>query len=229
MQVLSILMAIITFFGGLFGSLGHIVLPGARPNRVVENPAEVIAIYQEIAAANSGIELRESRRITEYPAIPGFDNTAIRTAIDLAFLLSNTTHNGMPGNPAAIVPADLQSARAEFFNNGRTVVITLVPHPQTDGFDGQANAGPVGRTIGVMGAQVQGILGALSGFGLPLNVLNNVVRVHYQNPQVTIRADANSGRIISADFSYNLLLELPVPLLPNLRIGADYSISTSLF
>jgi len=226
--VISIITAIFTFIAGLFTTLPHIVLPWAQPGTVIEDRAEVLAIYRDIAAKNTDTELVQSLRITEYPNIPGANSIAVQTAIDLAFGLADGVQRGLPGNPASIVPNDLKSARAEYFNNGRTVVITLVPNEQTDGFDGQANAGPVGRTVGVMGSQAQGVLNALSGFGLPLNLLSSVLRLHYQNPSVVVRADARTGAVISADYNYTFVMELPLPLIPNLRIGASYSVSKGL-
>ena len=229
MQIItSIIMAIIAFISGLFTTLPHVVLPWSQPTTVVEDRAEVLAIYRDIAAKNTDTELTQSMRITEYPSIPGSSSVAVQTAIDLAFGLTDSVQRGLPGSPANILPADLKSARAEYYNSGRTVVITLVPNEQTDGFDGQANAGPVGRTIGVMGSAVQGPLNTLSGFGLPLNVLSSVLRLHYRNPSVVVRADARTGEVISADYSYTFVMELPLPLIPNLRVGASYSVSKGL-
>jgi len=230
--LLSIILAIVTFFsgiGGAFSSPGNIIWPWSRPGEVVTDRAAVIAIYREIAAQNPNIELRENIRITDYPSIPLVPMGTVRTAVNLAFAFSNTTRDGMPGNPAAIAVGDLRLARAEYFNNGRTVVITLEPNAQTDGFNGQANAGPVGRTIGVLGTQVQGILGVLAGLpglGLGADVMSTLVRVRYVNPTVTIRADTRTGRILSAEYSYDFVLEIPLPLVPNFRIGASYRLST---
>jgi len=228
-SIIAIVMTIVA----LFSNWGHIIWPWSSPSNVVTDPAQVLAIYRNIAAANTDLDLRRVMNVTEYPAMVPNN---LRHLIDMALLADGDNTTGLPGSPNAITPADLVSARAETFNRGRTLVVTLTPRPQVDGITGAANQGSVGRTIGVLGAQVTDVLNTIFS-GIPvlgpvIGVLGTAaVQVRYENPTVRLRVDANSLRIISADFSYDMTIVVPLleilPLLGDFRLAATYRRTTN--
>lgn len=222
-------MAFFTTILNLFGALPHTILPGASPSSSTESKTEVIAIYQGLAAANSDTEFTKAFRITEYPSIAGTTSNALKTAIDLAFALADETLTGLPGAPAQITAGDLDSAKAEYYNSGRTLLLTMTPKTQTADFNGKSNEGSVGHTIGVLGADIQKPLEAIAGLGLGfgLSQMSNVIKVTYSEPSVSLKVNANSGKIITAEYSYKLLIEIPL-VLATLRIAGEYSLTKSL-
>ncbi|MCL2446150.1 MAG: hypothetical protein FWD06_05235 [Oscillospiraceae bacterium] len=227
-SIIAIVMAIVS----LFSNWGHMIMPWSRPTNVVTDPAQVLAIYRNIANANQNLDLRRVMNVTEYPAIVPAN---LRQIIDMALLVDGDNSTGLPGNPAAITPADLASARAETHNNGRTLVVTLVPRAQVDGITGASNEGSVGRTIGVLGAQVTDILNVIFN-GIPvlgpvIGALGTAaVQVRYENPRVQLRVDAQTLEIVSADFSYDMAIVVPLVefFTSDFRIAATYRRTTNL-
>jgi len=230
--MLQSIIAIVMSIFALFSNWGHIIWPWSRPTDVITDRAQVLAIYRQVANANQNLDLRRVMNVTEYPS---FIPNNWRHVIDMALLMDGDNNTGLPGNPAAITANDLVSARSETHNNGRTRVITLVPRDQTDGPTGAANNGSVGRTIGVLGADVTEVLNSIFN-GIPLlgpmiGALGTLaVQVRYTNPRIELRVNTADNSIISADFSYDMLIVVPLlELLPfgDMRIGATYRRTTS--
>jgi|GEM_PF-2190103 len=222
-SIIAIVMTIIS----LFSNWGHIIWPWSTARDVTTDRAQVIAIYRQIATANSDLDLRRVMNVTAYPT---FIPNNMRQIIDMALLVDGDNILGFPGNPAAITANDLVSARSATYNSGRTLVVSMTPRNQTDGPTGAANNGPVGRTIGVLGADVTEVLNSIFN-GIPLlgpmiGVLGTLaVQVQYTNPSIELRVNAQTLEVISADFTYDM--EIVVPLLAILGLGNDMRIAAT--
>ena len=104
--------AIISFFTALFlmttsffTALPHtFMLDSQTPEQTITDVEEVLALYQEYAAKNEGIKLRYGKT-----------------------LFVGTVMEGMPGNLDLLTADDLVSAKAEYYRDGKTLVIYLDP------------------------------------------------------------------------------------------------------
>ena len=178
--------AIVSFFTALFlmatsffTALPHTFrLDSRTPERTVTSVEEVLSLYQEIAAKNKDIKLRSG-----------------------SALFVGAVEQGMPGDPAAITANDLADARAEYYRDGMTLVLTLVPqldeHPKE---------------------VIERI------FGFPLDALLTTYMVEYGQAYASIVVDVKSGKIVAADYSFVIV----TPISDTLQLVLETTFITKL-
>ncbi len=119
----------------------------------------------------------------------------------LVFALKNseTEFDGITGKADAIVPEDIQSAKA--YRSGNHTVVEMKLKEQIDGPHGDRYGGTVGHSISVLG-DISAVSEAL-GDTLFIDFDNAKLTLRYTNPTVKVRIN-NKGIIEKGTWSYTI-------------------------
>ena len=201
-RVTAIFAALFLMATSFFVSLPHTAfLNWQTPERTVTDTAEVLALYSEAAKNNSDIQLR-LKSTPDYSAQDFFERTQANILFYLLLpehLLAGAVTYGLPGNPSAIRASDLRSAKAEYYRNGRILVITLEPKLEKFDNTSQTPAPILKRTMGEI----------ISGMDLAVGLVGlNAYRGEVKQSRIEIVVNTQSGKIVAADFSSYVKLEI---------------------
>jgi len=204
---LALFTSFFMMFGAFFTGLPHAIKSWDKPTQTITEPAKVLALYKDIAAKNGNTELRERMQASdliygrESPLYSLMENWA-RAGM---FFINpqRKVIKGVPGSPGKLTVADLASAKAEYFNNGKTVVITLKLKDQLDSSGGSSSNRAVANGIGSISQQSFESL-KIQVARLGYTMKNATVK--YQNASIVVHADAASGKIAKANFAYNAVV-----------------------
>jgi len=190
---------------GFFAGLPNTVV--GKPTQTVTDSAKVLALYKDIAAKNTNTQFRE--RIAAGDLVDGRDDVFARVAKNWAkagmFFINPRffeVTRGLPGNPNALTTGDIRNAKAEYYNNGKTVVISFTLPEQVDRSDGGSNNQSVARAIGSISKEE---FASLKVQVARLGFTMKSATITYKNASVMIRADVASGKIVKANIVYTAL------------------------
>lgn len=112
---------------------------------------------------------------------------------------SETEFDGITGNAEAIVPEDIQSAKA--YKSGNYTVVEMKLKEQVDGPHGDRYSGTVGHSISVLG-DISAVSEALSD-KLFIDFDNATLTLRYTNPTVKVKIN-DKGIIEKGTWSYTI-------------------------
>jgi len=198
--ITSFFLMITSFFGGLGNSTM------GSPSQTVTDSAKVLALYKDIAAKNTNTQFRQ--RLSAGDLVDGRNDlfaVIAKTWAKAGMFFINPRFSevtkGLPGTPSALTAADIRNAKAEYYGNGKTVVITFTLPEQVD------RPGSVGGSVTrAMGNSIsQDEFASLKVQVARLGFTLKSASVTYKNAKVMIRADVATGKIVKADISYTAL------------------------
>jgi len=204
-SISNIIVSLSIMITGFFGGLGNAVFSWDEPETTVTDPAKVVAVYKEIAAKNADTRFRERvdfDLLAEDSEMNWFQKAI---AWPVLYLINPNISYGIEGDSVCgayqnLKASDLKSAKADYYKNGKTVIITMELKDQTDYLDGKSTGSAVTsamhntslRTFNSVPEQ-----NARAGF-----TLKNA-EARYENARVEIRADVASGKIVAAKYTYH--------------------------
>lgn len=156
--------------------------------------AEVLAFYKLAAAKNDAKQYTKTLNLLSLDGGEGkvakyvnvFEPIARKAASK-----NTVTGDPLPGKYAAIREADWKSASA--VSDGNYTTIRVAVAPQTDGANGKAFEGPVGRSMTVL----DGVDQAINEMpGVSADFENGEVKIEYQNPTITVKVDNRTGKFV---------------------------------
>jgi len=200
-RLTAIFAALFLMASSFFVALPHTAFLGWQtPERTITDTAEVLALYREAAKNNSDIQLR-LKSTPDYSSLGFIERTQASILYYLLLpehLLAGAVIYGLPGNPSAIRAGDLRSAKAEYYRNGRTLLITLEPRLEKFSNTSQTPAPILKRTMGDL----------IGGLDLAAGLVgSNAYRGEVQQSRIKIVINTQSGKIVAADFSSYIYIE----------------------
>ena len=155
---------------------------------------EVLAFYKLAAAKN---DVKQYTKTLDLVSLDGGEGKVAKYVnvfepIARKAVAKNTvTGDPLPGKYASIRPEDWKSASA--VSDGTTTTIRVQVMPQTDGANGKAFEGPVGRSMTVLDGVDQAVNEMT---GVSADFENGEVRIDYQNPTITVKVDNRTGKFV---------------------------------
>lgn len=213
--------------GGFFTAIPYTVNFWDNPTETITDTAQVLALYKDIAKKNTDTQLRE--KIVADDLIDGRESLAysfIQAWAKAGMFFINPqfyqVRTGVPGNPQSLKASDIVSATAEYYHKGKTVEITLVLKDQVDKSNAKSNNSAVLNGIGSISAE------SFTSLQVQVARLGYTMKdatATYTEASITIRADAATGEIVKANYSYHAVVsanrnEVDVPF----QQSFDYSV-----
>ena len=156
--------------------------------------AEVLAFYKLAAAKNDSKQYTKTLNLLSLDGGEGKVAKYVNVFEPIArkAVAKNTvTGDPLPGKYAAIRETDWKSASA--VSDGNYTTIRVAVAPQTDGANGKAFEGPVGRSMTVL----DGVDQAINEMpGVSADFENGEVKIEYQNPTITVKVDNRTGKFV---------------------------------
>lgn len=166
--------------------------------------AAVIKFYQAAAAKMGGKEKQQKLslkgKITGDGVVAKLVSLA-GGAVNNALSSNSSSSKGVPGAYDKLTASDLVSASAK--SDGKTTTINMTAKEQTDSAKSTWDKGPVGHAIGVLGDVDQAIK-ELEKQKVIVDYSGGVIKLTYKNPKLTAKIDNNTGKIVSATWSYDV-------------------------
>lgn len=166
--------------------------------------AAVIKFYQAAAAKMGGKEKQQKLslkgKITGDGVVANLVSLA-SGAVNNALSSNSSSSKGVPGAYDKLTASDLVSASAK--SDGKTTTINMTAKEQTDSAKSTWDKGPVGHAIGVLGDVDQAIK-ELEKQKVVVDYSGGVIKLTYKNPKLTAKIDNNTGKIVSATWSYDV-------------------------
>lgn len=166
--------------------------------------AEIIKFYQAAAAKMGGKEKQQKLslkgKITGDGVVANLVSLA-SGAVNNALSSNSSSSKGVPGAYDKLTASDLVSASAK--SDGKTTTINMTAKEQTDSAKSTWDKGPVGHAIGVLGDVDQAIK-ELEKQKVVVDYSGGVIKLTYKNPKLTAKIDNNTGKIVSATWSYDV-------------------------
>lgn len=203
---LAIISAMIMFFKSLperiFGKETTTVTETTKLDGTAAfgNTDEILVCYNAAVSKTSGGTVPKGKSIGRIRGKVTVGNIAVEKVLNSladGSAFSESVTDYIPGN-AAITADDVISATAT--TNGTLTEIELVIKGQTDEFNADAAAGPVGRAIGTMGS----INGALEALGATVVSGAENASLEYKNVRVYCLIDNDNGKIVKGEWSYDV-------------------------
>lgn len=163
---------------------------------------EVLAFYKLVAAKNKD---KPYNKKLDLISIDGGEGRIIPRAVAVfepvakkAIAKNSVTDDPMPGDYQNIRPTDWE--KAEAVNDGTYTTIKVRVKTQTDGADGSAFEGPVGRTMTVL----DGIQTAMDELpGVSADFEHGRVEIEYQNPSMTVKIRNSTGEFVKGGCTWS--------------------------
>jgi len=197
----SFFLMITSFFGGLGNSTM------GSPTETITDPAKVLAIYKDLAAKNTDTKFLQ--KIAAGDLVDGRSDlfaVIAKTWAKAGMFFINPRFSevtrGLPGTPSALTAGDIRNAKAEYYGNRKTVVITFTLPEQVDSSGGSSNNRSVARAIGSISTEE---FASLKVQVARLGFTMKSATVSYRNGSVMVRADVASGKIVKANITYTAL------------------------
>ena len=207
LNVAALFTSLFLMISGFFAGLPHAILVWDKPTEAVTDTVKVLNLYKEIAAKNTSTRFREN--IATGNLVDGrndfiarFMDTWAKAAMVVVDTRTRKVVTGVQGNLKALSAADIRNARAEYYHGGKTVVITFDVPEQVDKM-GAAGNQCVERAIG--GTFSTDAINSMKVRMAQLGYTLKSAQVAYRNASVMIRADVASGKIVAADYSYQIV------------------------
>ncbi len=163
--------------------------------------AEVMEYYKLAAAKNQNLKFKKTLTLVSLNGgegkVAGYVETfepIAKKAIDKNI----TDDEPLPGDYKALRPEDWQSAEA--VSDGTYTTIRVRVKPQTDGPNGKAFDGPVGRSMTVLPG-VQTAVDEMVGVSADFD--NGDVSLEYQNPEIVVKVDNRTGAFVQGACSWS--------------------------
>lgn len=203
MQFLSIFTALFMAISSFFAGIPYAVRSWDKPGETITDPVKVLALYKDVAAKNKDTQFREKIKADELIVgrnDPAMNAIAAAARVGMFFINPqfSKTYKGVPGKPNSISVADIKSAKAEYFHNGKTLVINIVLKEQIDKTNGKSNNQAVATAIGSITTEE---FASLKVQVARLGYTMKEASVKY-NGSIMVRADAKTGKIVAANFTY---------------------------
>lgn len=155
---------------------------------------EVLAFYKLAAAKN---DVKQYTKTLDLISLDGGEGkvasyvNVFEPIAKKAVAKNTVTDDPLPGKYTRIRPEDWKSASA--VSDGKTTTIRVQVAPQTDGANGKAFEGSVGRSMTVL----DGVDQAVNEMpGVSADFENGNVEIEYLNPSVTVKVDNRTGKFI---------------------------------
>ncbi|MDR1733428.1 MAG: hypothetical protein LBR73_00880 [Oscillospiraceae bacterium] len=197
-----------TLFGGF--------IPFAFANQTIEDIPQVLAIYQDIAAKNTDtrFSVENSKPVVEFSGT-NWNNTMSVTATMIlkAFVKGGVkeqeTIAGVPGLPAQILASDIAYAKAVYYDNGKEVVLTIVPKDvrDTTGDDLHTFA-TMSKAITKRDVTPETMVTNLKALNADLEItkaVNKNTGYLLGGPYILVRADTATGKITNARYQMGII------------------------
>lgn len=200
--------AMFMMIGAFFGGLSNAILVWDKPTQTITNTAQVLTLYKTYAAKNTETEFRE--RLDSDDLVDGrtdlfsrFINAWAQAAIHIINPRVAEVVKGVPGTPKDLKAGDITAAKAEYYHNGKTLVITLRLLEQVDTYNGKSSSQAVTRGLGnISDMSFNSVKVQVARLGYTLKSAT----MTYSNASITIRVDVESGKIVKADYSYHAVI-----------------------
>lgn len=197
----SMFLAVSAFFAGL----PHAIYAWDKPGQTVTDTAAVLALYKDVAGKNTETRFRE--KLNYGDLVDGRTDFLAQYAaawarVGMFFINPNfyKVADGMPGDPASLKTSDLLNARAEYYHDGKTIVITFDLPDQIDKTNAKSNNQSVARAVGSFtDAEFVSVKVQVAKLGYTLKSAT----LTYSDAHVMIRADVATGKIVKASFTYH--------------------------
>ena len=195
-RFIAIVTALFLMVSSFFVALPHtFMLDSKTPETTVTDKAQVLKLYKQAAKDNEDLRLR--KKITPDPFL------------EASGLLGTVVH-GLPGNPGAIKKSDLRSAKAEYYEGGKTLVITLEPKLETFSSKDKVIAPITARTMD------NSVIVFLAGLS-ELSGLEGEIR----QASIEIVVDTNSGKVVAAQCTIEIYMQVVIDLPDAEPVSAD--------
>lgn len=157
--------------------------------------AEVLEFYKLAAAKN---DVKQYTKTLNLLSLDGGEGKVAKYVnvfepiAQKAVAKNTVTGDPLPGKYAAIRPEDWK--RASAVSDGTYTTIRVEVAPQTDGANGKAFEGPVGRSMTVL----DGVDQAINEMpGVSADFAGGEVRIEYRNPTITVKVDNRTGKFVA--------------------------------
>ena len=203
-QFMAFFTALFLMINGFFAALPHTVpVALSKPGTTVSDTEKVLKVYKDIAAKNNDLQTRTTVK-GEYPNFSWLESLRAKFTTQILNPIGTGVGHvmlGVPSSYSAMKASDLKSAKAEYYNNGKTVVITL--SPKLESFT-EATKTPAPIATRAFGPLVDGIV---TGLELSQTMFGATsYKGEFQVAEIKLVADAKTGKIVSADFNLELLV-----------------------
>ena len=167
--------------------------------------AEVLAFYKLAAEKN---DVKQYTKTLNLLSLDGGEGKVAKYVnvfepiAQKAVAKNTVTGDPLPGKYAAIREEDWKSASA--VSDGTYTTIRVQVAPQTDGANGKAFDGSVGRSMTVL----DGVDQAVNEMpGVSADFENGEVRIEYRNPTITVKVDNRTGKFVpgSCKWTYRVV------------------------
>jgi hypothetical protein len=216
-QFFAFLSALFIMFSGLFPSLPHTLRARQTPERTITETTRVLALYQDVAAQNANTKFRAQIKMLH--STGGDPKTLSGNATKVLDASSKLLYNmiawkevvaghavkGIAGDARKLAAADLKSAKANYYANGKTLELTLQLKDQAGDSKRKAVANAMGEDLAdsykatVALAQKQ-----RKARGQDTEYILNY---SYKEPQVRVVVNTKTGKIVAANASCRLLID----------------------
>lgn len=207
-KFLGIFTALFLAISGFFAGIPTMINFWDKPGETITDTAKVLALYKDIAAKNKETQFRKTIQAKDLIAgrnDPAASAIAATAKVGMFFINPQfpEVFKGVPGKPASITAADIKSAKAEYYRNGKIVVINIELKEQLDKSNGKSTNQSVTTAIG----------GSISSDSFT-SMKVQVARLGYTlkessvkyNGSIMVRADTQTGKITAANFNYVALV-----------------------
>lgn len=196
-KIISFTTALLIVISGFCIALPHtFMLNSQKPGESVTDIDEVIALYKEVAAANTETKFRDKIAVGLESQNAILNSIVAASFRDWQDPIEIT--DGLFENCGLLVADDLVSAKAEYYRGGKTAVITLVPKEAAFNQD-QTELPSFDHTIYPL---LEGMSDALlSVMGEDASLLGAL-----KSPFVQVVVDTKTKQIVAADIHYELAI-----------------------
>lgn len=204
LNIAALFTSFFLMISAFFAGLPNAVNAWDKPTETVTDTAKVLALYQNLAAKNTGTKFLE--KIAAGDLVDGRDDYFAKVAKNWGkagmFFINPRffeVKSGVPGSPKALLASDIRNAKAQYYHKGKTVEITFDLAQQVDKSDGTSNTKAVTRGIGdISKMEIDSLKVQVQKLGYTLKSAT----VTYKDAKIMIRANVADGKIVKASFTY---------------------------
>jgi len=170
--------------------------------KVPETKEEIVEFYKAAAAASDKAGVKTSN-VMKLESLEGGSGGVGAFVNLLEPIVRNTleknssTDNHITGGYQNLTADDVASATAT--DDGKYTTVTINLKEQTDGMNGKSKEGHVGHGISVLDGMQQAV-DQLSG--LDVDASGGTLAIRYNNAQIKVKIDNETGKIVSGTWSY---------------------------
>ncbi|MDR1628614.1 MAG: hypothetical protein LBS36_00145 [Oscillospiraceae bacterium] len=220
------------------GSASTTAPPTADPFALNSSDATaVLALYKKAINADVNKGFENVQKIAFVEKISGSGVASILSVaqpiFDNIISKNETTNTTPPGDIEKLSVQDISSATAA--SDAQYTTITLKIKEQTDGINGKAKEGSVGRSIGVLDG-IDGLLKDLEQNSIKVDASAGKIELKYTTGTVMLKIEKTTGKIVEGNWKHitNVTIDnvkakvsfLPNVSLNNVKAVLSYEIKT---